>query len=273
MKCLNEFTIDRLAVMMLEKKDIRIPEYNHIPSCSVCKDRLDHAITLLSNSVYSAINIDKSKIHTALPIHIPSTTIVNGPTLLAADNSDKTNLVEKAICVLSTNDGSTLVRLIRNTKSQESTIHILSEDSSNYKHVLLTIDGFSGEWVTNDHGIASLGNIQIPSPESLKVNIISPLTTIKLDAVEWTSTHSLVKEIDLGGIAPNKLNFSIIPVNEDYQLRIHLSHFDQIEESSDKIKIMVVKEKKVSKVSPLDNGVAIFENINIDEGISINIYH
>jgi len=194
-------------------------------------------------------------------------------TILAAETeSSSQNQRFVTLGTFANQTGDLLVRALKDTATGEVSLHLISDKESQYRHVLVSLEGLEGEFPSDAHGKVILGKVELPDLRSATVHIKTPLTSFELGSLKRADDEILAKsEIILRNEQNESLRIEIVPSELDYTLKVELLNLAVVPKEQN-LKVMITKGPKDVQVRNVEQGIAVFEKVRDGGGLVIHVF-
>ena len=287
MRCIGEKELEKFVIDHLLSGENSPEIQEHLLQCSFCQERYDLLLEefKLTLSTYTQeFSTDIEAVAQELAPNKPLTAHYLEPEnfaeplpppypLLAAESEVPTppgNL--ENLGSFATHGGDVLVRALRNTETGEVTLHILAEEPRKYRNVLVKIKGLEGEFPSDNEGIVHLGPVQLPPLKDTSLEIKTPLSTFKLEALAKSSTTLPAQwETLLRNEADDSIKIIVEPNEGGVTLKVQLL---KIGASSGKspLKVMVTHGNQETLIRGAQQRIAVFEKLQPQGELVIHIF-
>lgn len=283
--CLKESQLELIALGLLEDPQLVLPD--HIGECHFCNSMLDDFSSFYVKveaeikkidvqALQSALYAKNTDPHTfsffeehRLPVHESQTVYTK---TLAAD-SEMTSLTKKTqnVGVFSSSDERLMIRLLK-SKDEKYSLFLLSDSPELYQNVLVRFVGMDAEYVTDRQGSINIGEIELPDMDHLGIEVRTASESYDLQNV-FSSSGKLIgeREVTLERSDHRKIKLEIQAAGNSYALKITLEE-KPISSSSQKLKIMVIREENRPEVKISKRGVVVFREIQNPGNLQVKIF-
>ncbi len=282
MKCIEKKELEIFVINEIGGTKIPQNISDHFLKCNFCANRIKE-MRLFYNEFMSQNNLpySESEMHKVEMILRKKNPIIktklvhninqdylknNNYTIMHAEtsNSGIQNLYEN-YAVLSSEDNDLLIRIIRNKRKDDFSIHLISEDEKKYSNVIIHIDGIDEDFVTDKNGFVNIGHMNLNRPELLNVVVNTPISEFELKPFD------LNNEVIITNDTADSIKIEFLPGETNHILKVQLLKIKDYR-NKDKLKIVFSMNDDMKISSTTENGIVVFHEVNKKNDIKIKVF-
>lgn len=287
MNCLTDIEIELFALRKDNVQGVLVQYSKHMETCSFCLGRYRDTYQFYHDAgifirklhsdkemalVKSLERIPVQHTHIALPFYTQASLKPDPVSVMAAANilSPETRVTEN-LGILATKEKDILIRVMKSSLRGEIDLHLISENEQKYRNVLVRLPFLPDEFTSDENGKVNLGNIELPELSEMKVEVQTPIAAFDLSAINFKKER-IESQVEV--VLTNENNDSIkcefIVSELNYTLKVHLIKFRDVNET--KLRVMVSHGKQAPNLVPAQKGIAVFQGLESEGGIRIQVF-
>ena len=152
-------------------------------------------------------------------------------------------------------DGSYLLRIIENKMSGALEGHLIHSLPQKYQQVFIELEGLTGEYLTDRHGLVNFGKIELDASQ-VRVNLCPPVAIFKFKhSWSWPAAR-IYPELVSAGWEPAVLDLEYFSAAPDQVLKVQIGN---IPEGREIARAVLVTNQQETLIAVPQKGLGLFE--------------
>lgn len=190
---------------------------------------------------------------------------------LPAGRGEKILALAESLILVSENM-EILIRAMRDQSTGDVCLILVSEIPEIYKNILVRPFNLMREYISDDEGRINLGKIEWPSKEDLVAEISLPKASFTLNPHENSADKS--EDFDLTSSNGDLIKVRLQKTGGNYRIAINTREIKEVQnKESLKVAVRENGRSRTQIIGKISDGTVSIDNINIENGIEIFLYH
>ena len=152
-------------------------------------------------------------------------------------------------------DGSYLLRVIENKMSGNLEGHLIHSHPQKYQQVFIELEGLTGEYLTDSHGLVNFGKIELDTSR-VRVNLCSPVAIFKFKHLWSCPAVKIYPELISTGWEQTVLDLEYFSATPDQVLKVQIGN---IPEGREIARVVLVTNQQETLIAVPQKRLCLFE--------------